>query len=306
MEGGPAAPALVDPGVAAVELAANRATRDRPMPTPRWWAMVGAGPGPPARRKASKMVPASSAGTPGPASSTISSRSAPLASALTHTLVPGGVCRVVLSRRFSTIRSTLGPSMNAWMGSASMSIGQPASWSTSVTTRWTSSRTSVSDRLGSSTPSSSRFRSSRSLSSRSSFLVFSTSIPTRSRACSRGRLSRVRSRVTATPSMAVSGVRRSWETARRKVSFRSSMARSLSAAASSRRRPSLSSCSRSDSCTTVARRRALSWRFSIRATIWREMTSSPITVPVKTRNGSNSPVVIWMPTPVTAATIRGA
>ncbi|MDF2738847.1 MAG: hypothetical protein K0S88_213, partial [Actinomycetia bacterium] len=113
------------------------------MPTPRAWAMVGVGSPFPPRRKGSKMVPASSAGTPGPASSTTSSRSGPLASALTHTRVPGGVCLVVLSRRFSTIRSTLGPSMKAWMGSASMSIGQPASWSTSVTTRWTSSRTSV-------------------------------------------------------------------------------------------------------------------------------------------------------------------
>ena len=50
----------------------------------------------------------------------------------------------------------------------------------------------------------------------------------------------------------------------------------------------------------------LSWRFSIRATIWREMTSSPMIVPVKTRNGSNFPVVIWMISPVTAATIMGA
>ena len=35
-----------------------------------------------------------------------------------------------------------------------------------------------------------------------------------------------------------------------------------------------------------------------------EMTSSPMMVPVKTRNGSNFPVVIWMINPVTAATIR--
>jgi hypothetical protein len=43
--------------------------------------------------------------------------------------VPGRVEQEVLHDPLD-----LGPSMNAWMGSASMSIGQPASWSTSVTT----------------------------------------------------------------------------------------------------------------------------------------------------------------------------
>ena len=129
------------------------------------------------------------------------------------------------------MRSIFAPSTSIVTDSSSSSVGCSASRSDSVTTRRTSSARSVGRRFGSRMPREMRSRSSRSDTIRSSLRAFIEMREARSRASSDPRSSWL-SRVTASPRIAASGVRRSCETACRNVVLSSSIARS--SAASSR------------------------------------------------------------------------
>src|SRR6266540_554118 len=87
---------------------AKRATSESPTPTPGECDRV-CGPW----RKGSKIADCSSGGTPGPSSSTAMRTPSSSWRTRTQMRVPSGVWRIALATRFSTIRSTFGPSSHA-------------------------------------------------------------------------------------------------------------------------------------------------------------------------------------------------
>ena len=153
-----------------------------------------------------------------------------------------GVCLTAFPSRFSTIRSIFALSQAMTMDVVFTSTSRSVSSSESATSSQTRAPTSVGRNSGSTMPRVSRSRSSRSVTSRSSFRAFWAIRRARSRISSWSSCRSSRAIVTASPRIPASGVRRSCETACRNVFFISSTTRRRCAVSRSRVRSCSSSC----------------------------------------------------------------
>ena len=96
-------------------------------------------PGRPSARTVRRSIRAPPSGIPGPASSTPMTTPSSCSLDQTRMCASGGVWRNAFAIRFSTIRSTFGPSIEAVTGATSVSINRASGFSTSATTRAISS-----------------------------------------------------------------------------------------------------------------------------------------------------------------------
>ena len=170
------------------------------------------------------------------------------------------MCLTAFTRRFSTIRSTFGGSIgdDDGLGRDRRPVRAPTDRVPSPSAAPGRRRRSA-RRSGVSTPRASRSRSRRFVTNRSSRRALCSMRPASSRVSSGSSPTSPRSSVIAIPRIAASGVRRSWETAWRNVSFISSSARSRAAASRS--------TSRARSRSSWARLRSLMSRMNPENTV---------------------------------------